>query len=145
MIRAVSVPLIAPRSLAGLGSAVGHLIAFKSSVRRHLISKSIMNKLKKNKSGKMFERRPVKKAAPVETAASLHEAKERSKKAYNVLRGMHDILPKEEKYWLAFRHEAESLAEYFQFGLIETPILEEAGLFIRSIGRGTDVVDKEMY
>jgi histidyl-tRNA synthetase len=104
-----------------------------------------MPKLNKNKPSKMFEKRPVKKVAPVETAASIHEAKERSKKAFSVVRGMHDSLPKEEKYWLAFQHEAESLAEYFQFGRIETPILEEANLFVRSIGRGTDVVDKEMY
>ncbi len=67
------------------------------------------------------------------------------KKAYTLLRGMHDILPKEEKYWKAAYHAAENLAEHFQFGRIETPLLEEAGLFVRSIGKGTDVVDKEMY
>ena len=67
------------------------------------------------------------------------------KKAYNLLRGMHDVLPREEKYWKNFYHTAENLAEHFQFSRIETPILEEAGLFIRSIGKGTDVVDKEMY
>ncbi len=101
-----------------------------------------MQKVKKSKPGKMFEKRPVvKKEAPAPVAT----AGEKNKKAYNVVRGMHDILPKEEKYWLAFQHEAEELAEYFQFGRIETPILEEASLFVRSIGRGTDVVDKEMY
>lgn len=68
-----------------------------------------------------------------------------SKKTYNLLRGMHDVLPKDEKYWKAFYHSAENLAEHFQFGKLETPLLEEAGLFIRSIGKGTDVVDKEMY
>ncbi len=67
------------------------------------------------------------------------------KKAYSLLRGMHDILPKEEKYWKSAYHTAENLAEHFQFGRLETPILEEAGLFVRSIGKGTDVVDKEMY
>src|SRR3989344_5710493 len=71
--------------------------------------------------------------------------KEKPKKTYSLLRGMHDILPKDEKYWKAFYHAAENLADYFQFGRIETPVLEEANLFIRSIGKGTDVVDKEMY
>ncbi len=70
---------------------------------------------------------------------------EKGKKQYSVLRGMHDILPKEEKYWKKCYHSAEDLADYFQFGHIDTPVLEEANLFIRSIGKGTDVVDKEMY
>lgn len=70
---------------------------------------------------------------------------EKGKKAYNLLRGMHDILPREEKYWKFFSHTAENLADHFQFSRIETPVIEEAGLFIRSIGKGTDVVDKEMY
>ncbi|MBU0545756.1 histidine--tRNA ligase [Patescibacteria group bacterium] len=83
------------------------------------------------------EKKPVAGALPASAV--------KSKKAYNSLRGMHDILPREEKYWKTCFHSAENLAEHFQFGRIETPILEEAGLFVRSIGRGTDVVDKEMY
>ncbi len=67
------------------------------------------------------------------------------KKTYALIRGMHDILPKDEKYWKALYHAAEKLAEHFQYGRIDTPILEEVGLFIRSVGRGTDIVDKEMY
>jgi len=70
---------------------------------------------------------------------------EKGRKTYNLVRGMHDILPKEEKYWKKIYHTAENLAEYFQFGRIDTPVVEEAGLFVRSLGRGTDVVDKEMY
>jgi len=84
-----------------------------------------------------------KKSSPSPVAPASGSVK--NKKGYNVLRGMHDILPKEEKYWKNYYHIAEDLAEYFQFGRIETPLLEEAGLFVRSIGKGTDVVDKEMY
>lgn len=72
-------------------------------------------------------------------------AEKTGKKSYSVLRGMHDILPREEKYWRTFYRTAEHLSDFFQFGRIETPILEEANLFVRSIGKGTDVVDKEMY
>ena len=68
-----------------------------------------------------------------------------ARKAFSVLRGMHDILPREDKYWRTFYRTSEHLADFYQFGKIETPVLEEAGLFIRSIGKGTDVVDKEMY
>jgi histidyl-tRNA synthetase len=99
---------------------------------------------KKTKPTKMKEKKIVKekKAAPSATVAASEKS---SKKAYAVLRGMHDILPREEKYWKTFYRTAEHLSEFFQFGRLETPILEEANLFIRSIGKGTDVVDKEMY
>ncbi|KKQ27639.1 MAG: Histidine-tRNA ligase [Candidatus Magasanikbacteria bacterium GW2011_GWC2_37_14] len=62
-----------------------------------------------------------------------------------LLRGMKDLLPKEEFFWKTLHHTAENLAEAYGFGLINTPILEETALFVRSLGRGTDVVDKEMY
>ncbi|MFZ2190219.1 MAG: histidine--tRNA ligase [Candidatus Magasanikiibacteriota bacterium] len=66
-------------------------------------------------------------------------------KVLSLLRGFKDILPKEDNYWKTIRHSAEDLAEAYGYKWIETPIVEEAGLFIRSIGKGTDVVDKEMY
>ncbi len=97
-----------------------------------------MTKDKKTTKKNVTQKKDKKPAAPVTASV-------KTKKAYNLLRGMHDILPKEEKYWKPCFHTAEKLAEYFQFGRVETPILEEAGLFIRSLGRGTDVVDKEMY
>ncbi len=62
-----------------------------------------------------------------------------------LLRGMKDLLPKEEHFWKSFHHTAEGIAEAYEFGYIETPLLEEASLFTRSIGKGTDVVEKEMY
>lgn len=79
----------------------------------------------------------------VKNIESADKIKDKTK--YSLLRGMHDILPREERYWEAFRQMARNLAKHFQFKRIETPILEEASLFIRSIGKGTDVVDKEMY
>lgn len=68
-----------------------------------------------------------------------------SGKVLQVLRGMHDILPKDEKYWKAVFRTAENLAEYFQFKKIETPVLEEAGLYARAAGKSSDIVEKEMY
>lgn len=87
----------------------------------------------------------IAKKKPVKKIEKEKPVAEKGKKTFNLLRGMHDILPREEKYWKLLFHTAENLAEHFQFSRIETPILEEAGLFIRSIGKGTDVVDKEMY
>nr|YP_010988216.1 Histidine-tRNA ligase [Rhodochorton tenue]WOK79412.1 Histidine-tRNA ligase [Rhodochorton tenue] len=60
-------------------------------------------------------------------------------------RGMHDILPEEIKYWQYIYQvalESLSLANYHE---IRTPIIEETSLFSRSIGEGTDIVNKEMY
>lgn len=62
-----------------------------------------------------------------------------------LLRGMKDILPKEEHLWKQFSHTAEHIADAYEYGRIETPLIEEATLFTRSIGKGTDVVEKEMY
>jgi len=70
---------------------------------------------------------------------------EKSSKSYQSIRGMRDILPKDEKYWKKAYHTAEGLAESYHYGRIETPYLEETSLFVRSIGKGTEVVDKEMY
>lgn len=104
-------------------------------------------KVKKTKSSSAA---PAKKVVAKEKKPGTSEsANEKSggggKKAYNVLRGMHDLLPKDEKYWRAFYKAAQNLADYFQFSRMETPLLEEAGLFVRSVGKGTDIVDKEMY
>ncbi len=85
------------------------------------------------------------KATPAGKQEKDTSASERGKKTYNLLRGMHDILPKDEKYWKPMYQNASNLASHFQFGRLETPILEEIGLFVRSLGKGTDVVDKEMY
>ena len=93
----------------------------------------------------MPEIKKTKKAEKKVVSVSPIPGVEKAKKTYNVLRGMHDILPREEKYWKQLYHAAENLSEYFQFSRIETPLLEEVNLFVRSVGKGTDIVDKEMY
>lgn len=104
---------------------------------------------KKKIDKKKFVKKPKTLRSPVAgdklKSETKNEAGANGKKTYSLLRGMHDILPKDEKYWKALYHAAENLAEHFQFGRIETPVLEEASLFVRSIGKGTDIVDKEMY
>ena len=95
--------------------------------------------MKQKPKAKGAEKKIVKKEKkPV--AATTAAPAEKAKKTYSVLRGMHDILPKEEKYWKIIYRAAESLAEYFQFGRIETPLLEEANLFVRSVGDRKSVV-----
>ena len=104
-----------------------------------------MKKDLKNKMKKIIKKVVVKKVAKASPAKEKDGGAEKNKRAYGLLRGMHDILPKDEKYWKPMYKAASDLAEHFQFNRIETPILEEVGVFVRSIGKGTDVVDKEMY
>ena len=66
-------------------------------------------------------------------------------KSYNLLRGFRDILPEDQTYWDQVRDRARQLAEYYSFGSIEVPVLEEADLFTRGIGKNTAIVEKEMY
>ncbi|MBI2064207.1 MAG: histidine--tRNA ligase, partial [Candidatus Yanofskybacteria bacterium] len=60
-------------------------------------------------------------------------------------KGMRDILPEEQRYWRHVLKKAEPLLEFFGFEKIETPILESTELFTRSVGEGTDIVEKEMF
>ncbi|MEA3249707.1 MAG: histidine--tRNA ligase [Patescibacteria group bacterium] len=69
----------------------------------------------------------------------------RSKATPQSLRGMKDHLPQEQKYWGYVRRAADALARAYGFEFIETPILEDTSLFIRSVGIQTDVVEKEMF
>ena len=61
------------------------------------------------------------------------------------VKGMHDILPEDQKYWRYVQKKAEQLLEYYGFERMSTPVLEQAELFIRSAGEGSDIVDKEIY
>lgn len=71
--------------------------------------------------------------------------KNKGAKTPSLLRGMKDIIPKDEVYWRTMYHKADSITNAYGFGFIETPALEEASLFNRAIGKDTDVIEKEMY
>jgi len=60
-------------------------------------------------------------------------------------RGMKDILPEEQSYWDQVRRVADRLARDYGFARIDTPLVEFSNLYVRSVGEGTDIVDKEMY
>ena len=68
------------------------------------------------------------------------------------VKGMNDLLPVEQKdfkltaaFWQAFEHTIVRWTQQFGYQQIRTPIVEQTGLFVRSIGEETDVVGKEMY
>ena len=60
-------------------------------------------------------------------------------------RGTADLLPEEQKYRRYIESKAVALARSYGFGRIDSPVFEDAALFVRSVGEGTDIVEKEMY
>jgi histidyl-tRNA synthetase len=60
-------------------------------------------------------------------------------------RGTQDILPEEQPYWRYLEDKAGEMGRLYGYKRIDTPTFEEAGLFVRSVGAGTDIVEKEMY
>ena len=60
-------------------------------------------------------------------------------------RGTTDRLPPEQKYWRYIESKAMDVARRFGYGRIDSPMFEDAGLFVRGVGEGTDIVEKEMY
>ena len=61
------------------------------------------------------------------------------------LRGTKDILPDEIALWQQIEAAGRDIFNIYGYKEIRTPIIEEASLFIRSIGDATDIVQKEMY
>lgn len=59
--------------------------------------------------------------------------------------GMHDIFAQEWSYYEKIYGVVKDIAEFYNFQRIETPILENADLFLRGIGFATDIVQKEMF
>lgn len=60
-------------------------------------------------------------------------------------RGTYDILPDQQIWWEKVYKIVKEIAEAYGFTRIDTPILEDADLFIKGTGRETDIVEKEMY
>ena len=64
---------------------------------------------------------------------------------YQAVSGTQDILPADRAYWRYVTEQMHAVAALFGLQQIDTPIFEETGLFVRGVGEGTDIVDKEMY
>ena len=59
-------------------------------------------------------------------------------------KGTQDVLPPESVRWEALLAVFAGLARRYGYGLVQSPMFEDIGVFQR-IGEGTDVVSKEMY
>ena len=61
------------------------------------------------------------------------------------IRGAPDILPEESGKWQALEIVARDVLDRYGYSEIRTPAFERTELFVRGIGEGTDIVEKEMY
>src|SRR6185295_4166996 len=63
----------------------------------------------------------------------------------SAVKGFRDVLPEESARWSWIETTARELLARYGYGELRTPIAERTALFSRSIGEGTDIVEKEMY
>ncbi len=64
---------------------------------------------------------------------------------YQAPRGTSDTLPGEQAYWHYIEQKAADACQLYGSERIDTPAFEDTGLFVRSVGDATDIVDKQMY
>ncbi len=68
----------------------------------------------------------------------------RTSRKLQSLKGFKDILPENQKFWNFVYEKVKNTAQDFSYKKIDTPILEEAALFERTLG-SSDIVNKEMF
>ncbi|MEH3087532.1 MAG: histidine--tRNA ligase [Xylophilus ampelinus] len=61
------------------------------------------------------------------------------------VKGMNDILPPDSARWEWLEDTVRRLMARYAYRNLRTPIVEPTGLFVRSLGEVTDIVEKEMY
>ena len=64
---------------------------------------------------------------------------------YKRITGMPDVLFDDQPYWRYILTKIQETVDLFGYRRLDTPLLEQANLFIRGVGEGTDIVEKEMY
>lgn len=64
---------------------------------------------------------------------------------FNALKGVQDIFPPDIYLWQKIESACRDVFLLYGFQEIRPPIIEYTGLFARSIGETTDIVEKEMY
>jgi len=109
------------------------------SPRKKVVTKKAVKTTRKSVRGAKTAKKTAAKTVAAKPRA------DRGAKAPQLLRGMRDILPADQNYWDYIYDTARELARDFNYGRIETPILEETNLFVRAVGKETDIVQKEMY
>lgn len=71
--------------------------------------------------------------------------KGKRKVKFNALKGVEDILLPDIRIWQDIESEAREIFSVYGYSEIRIPVIEPTGIFTRSIGETTDIVEKEMY
>ena len=91
---------------------------------------------------------PVKKTDAKKAVPAASEEGVVSKKApqaVQLLRGFRDLLPNDARLLNTVRDTAKSILEAYRYRQVELPLVEETALFVRGVGKATDIVEKELY
>lgn len=66
-------------------------------------------------------------------------------RAISAVKGINDILPSEVARWRALEKTIREVVRLHGYREVRVPVIEHTPLYVRSVGEGTDIVDKEMY
>ena len=66
-------------------------------------------------------------------------------KKFKIPSGMKDVLPADAYLWQEIEDKAKAAFNLYGYKPLRTPILEEEGLFNRSLGNETEIVKKQMF
>lgn len=73
------------------------------------------------------------------------EEKKENQNFLQTPKGMRDLIGDDFYNHQGFFEKAQEICEYYGFTPIETPILEHEEVFLKGVGDGTDIVEKEIY
>lgn len=104
--------------------------------QKKVVSQKNVKSVKKGAEKVVSKEAPTKKSSVVKNQEEL---------LLQTLRGMRDILPDEQPYWERVRRSLTNASQEYGFQRIDLPTVEYAHLYLRTIGEGTDILDKEIY
>lgn len=87
---------------------------------------------------------PAKKPVDAKPAAETPTPK-KGMQPISLIRGMRDILPADQAVWKRIYEVYNRVAEAYGYERIDTPLIEEQSLFVRGVGKVTDIVEKELF
>ncbi|UCC95322.1 MAG: histidine--tRNA ligase [Candidatus Omnitrophota bacterium] len=67
------------------------------------------------------------------------------RKLYSSIRGTCDFSPLQASSFYSITHRTREIFRIFGYQEIILPLLEEAGVFIRGVGKNTDIVEKQLF